>query len=153
MDMLESILMPYGLAGLFLASFMASTILPLGSEAFVILLISRGFNLFHVVVVASIGNYLGACTGYYIGLMGRTGVVEKYFGIPSARLEQAGTWFGKYGSWSLLFTWLPLVGDALPIAAGIMRLKFGIFSILVFAGKFFRYATLAYLVYAGTELL
>jgi membrane protein YqaA with SNARE-associated domain len=153
MDMLESILLPYGYPGLFIASFLASTILPLGSEAFVLLLITKNFNIYYVILVASIGNFLGACTSYYIGFAGRLHVIEKYFGVSRSQLTHAEKWFTKYGSWSLLFTWLPIVGDALPVMAGIMELKFVMFSILVFIGKFLRYAALAYIVVAGKGLL
>jgi membrane protein YqaA with SNARE-associated domain len=153
MDMLESILLPYGYPGLFIASFLASTILPLSSEAFVLLLITKNFNVIYIILVASVGNFLGACTSYYIGFAGRLHVIEKYFGVSRSQLTRAEKWFTKYGSWSLLFTWLPIVGDALPVMAGIMELKFVMFSILVFIGKFLRYAALAYIVVAGKGLL
>ena len=153
MDTLESILLCYGYPGLFLASFLASTVLPLGSEGIVILLIARNFNIFSVVLVATAGNYLGACTSYYIGLAGRTQLIGKYLHINAAQMEHAQLWFEKYGSWSLLFTWVPVLGDALPVAAGMMKLKFGLFSILVFAGKLIRYGGLAYLVYVSIDIL
>ena len=153
MDTIESILLPYGYPGLFLASFLASTVLPLGSEGVLILLIARNFNIFSVVLVATAGNYLGACTSYYIGLAGRTQLIGKHLHINAEQIEHAQVWFEKYGSWSLLFTWVPVLGDALPVAAGMMKLKFGIFSILVFAGKLLRYGTLAYLVYASIDIL
>jgi len=153
MDTLESILLAYGYPGLFLASFLASTVLPLGSEGIVILLIARNFNIFSVVLVATVGNYLGACTSYYIGLAGRTQLIGKYLRINAAQMEHAQVWFEKYGSWSLLFTWVPVLGDALPVAAGMMKLKFGLFSILVFAGKLIRYGGLAYLVYVSIDIL
>lgn len=68
-------------------------------------------------------------------------------------MEHAQVWFEKYGSWSLLLTWVPVLGDALPVVAGMMKLKFGLFSILVFAGKLLRYGALAYLVYIGIGIL
>lgn len=153
MDILDSLLPTYGYPGLFLVSFLASTVLPLSSEAFVVLLITRNFNIYSVILVASVGNFLGACTSYYIGLAGRMHIIQKYFRVSDVHLEHAEGWFKKYGSWSLLFTWLPVVGDALPVMAGIMELKFTIFSILVFTGKFLRYAALAYMVTAGKGLL
>ncbi|TFH42728.1 MAG: DedA family protein, partial [ANME-2 cluster archaeon] len=120
---------------------------------FVVLLITKNFNIYYVILVASVGNFLGACTSYYIGFAGRMHVIEKYFGVSSSQLERAERWFTKYGSWSLLFTWLPIVGDALPIMAGIMELKFVMFSILVFIGKFLRYVVLVYILVAGKGLL
>lgn len=146
-------LLPYGYPGLFLSSFLASTLLPLGSEALVILLIAGGFNVFYVIMVASVGNYLGACTSYYLGLAGRMHIIAKYFRISDADLAHVEKWFNKYGSWSLLFTWLPVVGDAIPVFAGVTGFRFRVFSVLVFVGKFFRYAVLAYLVYAGIKIM
>jgi membrane protein YqaA with SNARE-associated domain len=144
LESVESILLNYGYTGLFLASFLASTILPFGSEGILAYLISRGFNLPAVVVVASVGNFLGACTSYYIGLKGRS-FVEKYLRIDSKEIEKAEKYFSKYGSYVLLFTWLPMIGDAFTVAGGLLRLKFWIFSVFVFTGKFLRYLAVAYL--------
>ena len=149
---LDSIIATHGYLGLFLASFLASTIFPLGSEVVVVLLISKGFNLPYVVLVASVGNYLGACTSYYIGMEGRMHVIEKRFKVTESHLRHAKRWVDKYGVWTLLFTWLPVVGDALPIVAGIMKIRFWEFSVFVFTGKLVRYAAVAYLVYAGMVL-
>lgn len=136
----------YGYAGLFLASFLASTVLPLGSEALLLLLINEGFDPISLVVVASVGNYCGACTTYYIGLVGRRDLIEKYLSIPQQRLDDAEKWFTKYGAYSLLFTWIPIIGDAITAMGGIMKLDFKIFSVFVFLGKFLRYALVAYMV-------
>jgi len=135
----------YGYAGLFLASFLASTVLPFGSEALLILLISEGFDPMSLVIVASVGNYCGACTTYYIGLVGRKDLVEKYLSIPQQRLNNAEKWFKKYGAYSLLFTWIPIIGDAITAMGGIMKLDFKAFSIFVFLGKFLRYLIVAYM--------
>ncbi|MBC7086238.1 MAG: DedA family protein [Methanomethylovorans sp.] len=129
----------YGYIGLFIASFLASTLLPLGSEALLLLLINNGFDPLLLVIVASIGNYCGACTTYYIGLVGRRDLIEKYLSIPPQRLVSAENWFKKYGMYSLLFTWVPLIGDAITAMSGIMKLEFKIFSLFVFTGKFMRY--------------
>jgi membrane protein YqaA with SNARE-associated domain len=93
--------------------------------------------------VASAGNYLGSCTTYYIGLKGR-GLVEKYLGFDKKEIEKAEKLFLKYGSFVLLFTWLPFIGDAITVVSGILRFKFWIFSILAFTGKFIRYLIVAY---------
>lgn len=144
LESVEAVLLDYGYPGLFLASFLASTILPFGSEGIVVYLISQKFNFLNVVIVASVGKFLGACTSYYIGLKGR-GLVESYLGINSNDIEKAEKYFSKYGSYMLLFTWLPVIGDALTVASGILRLKFWVFSVLVFTGKFLRYLAVAYL--------
>ncbi len=149
-EWLEGFLLNYGYAGLFISSFLASTLLPFGSEGIVVLLVSQGFNAMAVVIVASVGNFFGACTSYYLGFMGR-GYMEKYLRIDRHDLETAEKYFSKYGSYVLLFTWVPLIGDAITVTGGLLRLKFTTFAILVFVGKFLRYLAVAYL--AGIVLL
>ncbi len=102
-----------------------------------------GFNVPAVVLVASTGNFLGACTSYYIGLKGR-GYIEKYLRIGPEEIKKAEIYFSKYGSYVLLFTWVPIIGDALTVAGGLLRLRLLIFSIFVFTGKFLRYLAVAY---------
>jgi membrane protein YqaA with SNARE-associated domain len=143
-ESLESMLLGFGYQGLFLASFLASTILPFGSEGILIYLVRNKFNIPALVLVASVGNFLGACTSYYIGFKGRT-FVEKYLKFNPKELHKAEKFFSKYGSFVLLFTWLPFVGDAITLAGGLLRLDFRIFSVLVFTGKFLRYLAVAYL--------
>jgi len=143
-ESLESMLLGFGYQGLFLASFLASTILPFGSEGILIYLVQNKFNILALVLVASVGNFLGACTSYYIGFKGRT-IVEKYLKFNPEELDKAEKIFAKYGSFVLLFTWLPFLGDAITVAGGLLRLNFRIFSVLVFAGKFLRYLVVAYL--------
>jgi membrane protein YqaA with SNARE-associated domain len=143
LETIESLLLNYGYPGLFTASFLASTILPFGSEGILVYLISMKFNFMTVVLVATTGNFLGACTSYYIGLKGR-GYAEIMLRIGPGEIEKAEKYFSKYGSYVLLFTWLPLIGDVFTVASGILRLRFDIFSILVFTGKFLRYLAVAY---------
>ena len=144
LESLQGILLNYGYTGLFIASFLASTIIPFGSEGVIVLLISQKFNVLAVVLVASVGNFFGACTSYYIGLKGR-GLVEKYLRISHEDVKKAEIYFSKYGSFVLLFTWVPLIGDAITVTGGLLRLKFWLFSVLVFTGKFLRYLAVAYL--------
>jgi len=129
---------------LFFTSFLASTIIPLGSEGMVIYMITKGHNIVSVVVIASIGNYLGACTTYILGYIGRQKALEKYLKINQVDFARADKLFTKYGSPVLLFTWLPIVGDALAAIGGIFKLNFLLFSIYVFTGKFIRYLAVAY---------
>lgn len=77
--------------------------------------------------------------------------MEKYLRIEQSDIEKAEKYFSKYGSYVLLFTWVPLIGDAITVTGGLLRLKFTTFAVLVFVGKFFRYLAVAYL--AGVVLL
>lgn len=144
LESLHGVFLNYGYLGLFLASFLASTVVPFGSEWLVLLLVQMKFSIIAVVLVASTGNFLGACTSYYIGLKGR-GLIERHLGIESAKIEKAEGYFSKYGAYVLLFTWLPFIGDAFTVVSGLMRLRFWLFSVLVFTGKFLRYLAVAYL--------
>lgn len=144
MESLQTILLNYGYVGLFIASFLASTILPFGSEGILLFLVYEKFNIPALVLVASAGNYFGACTTYYIGLKGRS-FAQKHLSIDPGNLEKAEKYFSKYGAVVLLFTWLPIIGDVFTVFGGLLRVKFWIFSVLVFTGKFLRYLAVAYL--------
>lgn len=149
LESFESLLSNFGYTGLFIASFLASTVIPFGSEGLVVLLISQRFNLLAVVLVASVGNFFGACTSYYIGLKGRD-FVERYLRINATDIEKAERYFSRYGSFVLLFTWVPLIGDVITVTGGLLRLRFIVFAVLVFTGKFLRYLAVAY--FAGLLL-
>jgi membrane protein YqaA with SNARE-associated domain len=144
LESISSFLANYGYLNLFILSFLAATVLPFGSEALVVALIYQGFNPFTVVLVATFGNYLGSCTTYYLGLKGRP-VLEKYISPSPEKLEKSEKLFNKYGLYVLLFTWVPGIGDAITMVAGLLQLPFKSFSILVFLGKFARYFAIAYL--------
>ena len=144
LEFLISFIIDYAYLNLFILSFLASTVLPFGSEALVVALIYQGLNPFTVVMVASVGNFLGSCTTYYLGLKGRP-ILEKYLSPSPGKLDKSERLFNKYGIYTLLFTWVPGIGDAITMVAGLLKLPFRSFSIMVFLGKFGRYFALAYL--------
>lgn len=144
MEILQTLTDSPSLPALFLLSFLASTILPIGSEWLLIVMILQGFPRNQLVLTASIGNFLGACTTYLIGVWGSDFIVRTVLRVGEKNLTRAGKLYEKYGIWSLLFSWLPVVGDPLCLLAGTFRVSFARFSLLVFVGKFLRYATLAF---------
>nr|MBF0222976.1 DedA family protein [Desulfobulbaceae bacterium] len=133
----------HGLTGLFFASLLASTIIPFGSEWLLIALISQGLDLNLTVATATAGNFLGACITYWLGFTGSSYFIEKIFKIRPESIARAHTFFDRYGSWSLLFSWLPIVGDPLCLVSGTLRFSFGRFSVLVLTGKWARYLSVA----------
>lgn len=135
-----------GLPLLFVLSFLAATLVPIGSEWLLILLIVQDYPVHQVVMTATLGNYLGACTSFLLGIAGSTFIISKVLRINSEQMARAEKMYRRYGIWSLLLSWLPLVGDPICLVAGMFRIRFIPFSILVFLGKFCRYATLALLV-------
>jgi membrane protein YqaA with SNARE-associated domain len=144
LEYLNSLISNYGYLNLFVLSFLASTVLPVGSETLVVALIYKGFSPFAVVMVATVGNYLGSCTVYYLGLKGRP-MIEKYLSPSPEMLEKSERLFKRYGISTLLFTWVPGIGDVIAMVAGLMHLPFKFFSILVLLGKFGRYLAIVYL--------
>lgn len=141
----------YGYPALFALSFLASTMLPLGSEWLLVALLIQKHDPLLTVLIATIGNYLGACTSYAIGLYGGDFLIKKLLRIGDAERSRAERFFAKYGSWSLLLSWLPVIGDPLCLAGGLLKIPFTRFSILVASGKALRYSAVAWLTLKGVQ--
>ena len=134
-----------GYPALFLLSFLAATVLPLGSEWLLVAMIAGAFNPTSSVLVATAGNTLGACTTYAIGIWGGAYLIHRILRMDEASQTKAHHYYTKWGQWSLLLSWLPVIGDPLCLVGGIARVRFSFFLLLVLIGKFFRYAVLAWL--------
>lgn len=147
---MNAFLLDNGYPALFLLSFAASTLLPLGSERLLVDLILNGFDPAVSVSVATAGNYLGACTTYYIGVCGAPFLIGKVLRIDAVAQSKAGSSYLKYGAWSLFFSWLPIIGDPLCLVAGLLGANFVRFSLLVFSGKLACYAFVALVLDAST---
>jgi len=145
MELLHYLSLTPSLPVLFILSFLAATIVPIGSEWLLIVMILGNFSPTQTVITATVGNYLGGCTTYFIGIYGSDFIINKLLRIGESELIRAEKLYTKYGSWSLFLSWLPVVGDPLCLLAGIFRIGFIRFSLLVFSGKFLRYTTLAIL--------
>jgi len=129
-------------AGLFTWSFLAATLLPLSSEAPLALLVRSQDKIVLPVLVATIGNYLGACTTYWLG---RRGAQALNKGESKAREDsKAARLLKRYGQPALLLSWVPVIGDAMVALAGAMRVPFDSFSVWVTLGKAARYAAVAW---------
>lgn len=123
---------------LFFTGFLSATLLPGGSEASLLATIStEQYSVPLIVLVATIGNTLGGLTNYWIGLL-----------IPNrTRNEKHGhraiAWIHRFGYGALFFSWLPIIGDPICLAAGWLRMKFLPSLILIFVGKALRYCVLS----------
>lgn len=130
--------------GLFIVAFLAATIFPAQSEALLTGLLLHGdYTPWVLVLVASIGNTLGAVVNWGLGRGIESFRDRRWFPAKAGQLERAKAWYGRYGRWSLLLSWLPFIGDPLTVAAGIMRERFSVFLLLVGAAKSGRYTILA----------
>lgn len=150
MDFLPSLFTTPSLPLLFMLSFLAATILPVGSEWLLIVMVIQNFAVPEIVLTATLGNFLGACSTYLLGLLGAKYIIKTILRINDAQLMRAEKMYAHYGHWSLLLSWLPVIGDPLCLVAGVFKISFIRFSLLVFVGKFFRYAILALLTLQGT---
>jgi membrane protein YqaA with SNARE-associated domain len=140
---LDELLLGGGLSALFLLSFAAATLAPVGSEWLLVILLLRGTDPTAAVLTATAGNFLGACTTYLVGATGARWLERRVAAAGSAGRRRAEHAFQRFGSWALLFSWVPFLGDALCLVAGAVRLNFARFSALVAVGKLARYAAIA----------
>ncbi len=129
------------LAGVFFAAFLAATILPFSSEAVLAAFYAAGGGEAVVLwLVASLGNVLGAVVNWGLGRYLLHWQGARWFPFSQRQLGRAEAWFSRYGVWSLLLAWVPLIGDPLTVAAGMLRVNFWLFLVLVSIGKAGRYA-------------
>ncbi len=131
------------LSGLFVSAFISSTIAPGGSEAVLAYIVSEGrYSVEYLVIIATVGNTLGAMTTWGLGVL----AAKKF---PLATLlpnnkQKALTIVRKNGLWTLFFTWLPLIGDALCFAGGWLKLPLFPAVVVILLGKLVRYAAIAW---------
>ena len=135
-----------GYLGLFIAAFLAATILPLSSEVILSVLLLNEFNPAALVAVATFGNVLGAFTNYAIGFWGSAVFVNKVLKISEDEFVKVELRFQKFGLISLLFAWVPIIGDPLTVVAGVLRINLMWFFIPVTAGKLIRYIAVSYII-------
>jgi membrane protein YqaA with SNARE-associated domain len=135
-----------GYLGLFVAAFLAATILPLSSEVVLSSLLLAGLPSFTLVAIATVGNVLGSLTNYALGYWASKEIIRRWLKMSDEEFVQAERRFVKYGLFSLLFAWVPIIGDPLTVIAGVLRIRLLWFVILVAAGKLIRYIVISYFV-------
>lgn len=132
------------LGGLFAIAFVAATVLPAQSEAALVgLLVVGTHSPVVLVAVASLGNVLGAVVNWALGRGVEHFRDRRWFPVSPSSLDRATGWYRKWGRWSLLLSWAPLGGDALTVAAGVLREPLWSFVVLVTIAKTARYIVLA----------
>jgi membrane protein YqaA with SNARE-associated domain len=124
---------------LFIVAFLSATLLPLGSEALLIYDMQGENILIFLWIFATLGNTLGSMFNYWLGLKGEIYLERKKY-LSKEKMQKARVFFDKYGGWTLLLSWTPVVGDPLTFIAGVLRYDFKLFSIIVFFAKGARYA-------------
>lgn len=135
---------------LFLTAFAAATLLPAYSELLLGTLASQGLPLFWLWFWATLGNTLGSVVNGVIGRQVDRFKHKRWFPVSELQLHKARNRFNRYGQWSLLLGWLPIIGDPLTLVGGIMRVPWLNFVILVGTGKGLRYAFVLWVVLEAT---
>ena len=127
---------------LFIVSLLAATLLPLGSEALLLYDLSLGYNTFLLLLFATLGNTLGSVINYFLGYKGVDFLLEKKY-ANQKQLQKATNRFKKYGAYSLLLSWMPIIGDPITFVAGVLKYEFRKFVVLVFVAKGVRYVVVS----------
>ena len=134
---------------LFFTAFIAATLLPAFSEVALAASLSTNASIFLLWLSATAGNTLGSCVNWYLGreiLRFKPKLINsRWFPVTELQLERAQNRFSRFGVWTLLFAWLPIIGDPLTFVAGVLRVRFLWFLLLVTAGKGLRYAVVVFL--------
>ncbi len=133
------------LLGLFAAALGAASLLPMQSEPVLVGLLLLGETpAWLLVLVASIGNTLGSLINWLLGRQVDRFRDRRWFPVPPAALDRATGWYHRWGRWSLLMSWAPIIGDPLTLVAGVLREPLGTFLLLVAIAKTARYVVLAW---------
>ena len=126
---------------LFISALISATLFPLGSEAILLYDLNEGYSALWLLIWATLGNTLGAVVNYVLGYQGEK-FLEKKNLIKKEKFTKFTKLFEKYGAYTLLLSWLPLVGDFFTLAAGVSRYPFWNFFMLVLVAKLGRYLVL-----------
>ena len=130
----------WALGLLFLSAFGAATLLPLQSEAVLVgLLAQTQYPVWLLIAVASLGNILGSCVNWWLGLKVEQYKNKKWFPVSEQKMLQAQGIYQKYGFWSLLLSWVPIIGDPITLIAGLLKENFVRFVVMVSIAKIGRY--------------
>lgn len=133
-----------GYLGLFFAAFGAATLLPLQSEAVLVgLLLSDHYNLWLLLGIATVGNVLGSVVNWWLGRWVEHFKDRLWFPVSAKQLDKASRHYERWGHWTLLLSWVPIIGDPLTLVAGVMREPLWRFLLLVTLAKSLRYGVLA----------
>ena len=140
------ILTEWGYIGMFLSALLAGSIVPFSSELVMAGLVKLGSSPFLILMAATLGNTAGGMTCYYMGYLGRMDRIERWLGVKPEKVERVHRWLQGKGALMAFFAFLPIVGEALAIALGLMRSNVLLTTLSMTAGKLVRYAVILWLI-------
>ena len=129
----------YGYWGVFIGSFLAATLVPFSADLLLLGMLYAGGNIFTTITIASLGNWLGGLTSYWVGRAGNWNTIERWFHISQEKLEKQRSRINKWRSWIALMTWLPIVGDVFAVGLGFYKINFWSSALLMLIGKTLRF--------------
>jgi membrane protein YqaA with SNARE-associated domain len=138
--------------GLFIATFLAGSILPFSSEFVLSGLLAVGANSWGCLLAATAGNFLGGMSCYYLGRLGNVEWIEKYLNVSHDKLQKTMKFLHGKGAYMAFFTFIPFVGDLLAVSLGFMRANVWITAVAMLIGKVLRYWVWIYITYGVIEL-
>ena len=144
MEAIMSFLVSYGYMGMLIAAFLAASILPFSSEAVMVGLQAAGLDPVALIAYGTIGNVLGSMFNYTIGRLGKMEWIEKYLHVKKEDLDKAHKFMAGKGAWMGLLSVIPVIGDVITVALGLMRANVVIVVISVTISKLARYMLLVY---------
>ena len=151
-ETLIDFLKDYGYWGMALLSFLSGSIIPIASEALLVVLLGVGLNAMWLIIVATVGNTLGGITCFMLGYLTDKQTVKRVFRISDKKMERADSLIQRYGYWAAVLSFMPIIGEAILVALGIMRVDKYKVSIVMAVGKFARYAFVAISYYGISRL-
>ena len=134
----------FGYLGMFISALLAGSVLPFNSEVVIGALKVMGLDPWILLIAGTVGNVLGGLFNYWIGTFGRMDWIEKYLHIKEEKIERAQRFMAGRGAWMGLLSVIPVVGDVITVALGLMRANVVIVVISVTISKLLRYVLLVY---------
>ena len=128
-----------GLLGLFIASFLSATILPMNSEIVLTILLVNNYPLHTSLFIATLGNWLGGIPNYGLGYLGKLKLLERFIGVKREKVEQIKIKIDRLGSFLAFFCWMPIIGDLFAVGLGFFKISFLRVIIWMLVGKAIRY--------------
>ena len=151
-EQLIDFLKDYGYWGMGMLSFLSGSVVPIASEVLMLFFLGIGMNAVLLVVVATVGNTIGGITCFMLGFLADAGTVQRVFRIPEERMERAVGMIQKYGYWTAVLSFMPVLGDVILVALGIMRVNSCKVIAMMALGKLLRYAFVAASFYGVARL-
>ena len=139
MDWLVEFLSGYGYLGMGIGAFIAGSVLPMASEVLLVIFMGMGLNPVLLLIWATIGNTIGGFSCYYMARLAKREWVEKFFRVPPRQMARADRVVQKIGVWAAFLSFVPLLGTAIVLLLGFMRVNPLKISVTMTAGKFLRY--------------